>query len=354
VKIYSKSDINLVLTDNIPLIVYAFAPNTAEGQAILPRIKDFWRTHNIFIDILRKVIFSSKVNNYINLRDSLLAKILLKNSIIADATKIYVWNNVTYFKQFLAGLSKWVIPYIQSPNQVFAFIDPIKTTLIHSNPQTQTRMRELLQTWKSVASYDQYDCDKYGFTFYFANYDPPPHAYNEINDIPSRDFSLFQSIYPDSPREKYTDKLFELNDSIPETERLTYYFSCAYPKYADRNNLPSPGYGEQIVKYQVGDVNCCVQFRMVEESDYLSIAHLSALHFNRKILTDAQTIKKLKCYDPRWIKVLDSPDDLTPEVLEWMKKREDVRYENLDEIGPKGFLDRIVEICRQQGLKFDE
>ncbi|MDR1862274.1 MAG: hypothetical protein LBQ41_04605 [Candidatus Ancillula sp.] len=99
----------------------------------------------------------------------------------------------------------------------------------------------------------------------------------------------------------------------------------------------------QNYRVRAVEINCAVSFTKLGD-DYLTITQPEAIANNKKILTDAQCIKKLKCYDPRWIKVVNSPEEITEEVVEWMMTKENVQYENTQELYLDGWSDKVREL----------
>ena len=51
-----------------------------------------------------------------------------------------------------------------------------------------------------------------------------------------------------------------------------------------------------------------------------------AVVFNKKYVCNNPSIKELPFYNEKWMKIIESPDDINDELLDWISKKEDIDY----------------------------
>jgi hypothetical protein len=324
---------------------------------------DFWLTHGRFIDSIRKVFFSDKVNQYIKLRDTFAAKLLLRKSIVCDTDNIYVfmYNFRPNLRYFQSSHAQKMIS--QNANLVYLFGDSVKylTAPVFKNNGETKQVFDAISVFPSILSYCYSDCEQLGYQYMPLAY---PSASNlPVKHNPEYDFSLFQNIRcVRKPGTEFYDPEydFDSNNRVVLTKKLIETANCNDAKFLHHsdsdfnvfdewNNVESDTIKDNFLA-RVGDANCVVAFTQFGEN-YLSYTVFQGFYYGRKILTDAVCVKMLKCYDERWVKVVESPDEIDDKLIEWMKKREDVQYSNVSELSMEHDAELIRGIVRKRRVE---
>jgi hypothetical protein len=295
----------------------------------------------------RKCLFSRAVNERIELRNSFLANLELKTrSILPDMLKStdkhYVfpsgeilWNGSMY-------RSKYTIKTVEK------LIDQGRATLYLTDPvsffvNNNTELVPWLSKFKNILTYSKSDAQQYGFKLLpFGYFEDKDYGFRQqISESPTKDFGLLQFVGDDAFRRAMTAKLIS---TASETNLDFNFSSGGDAQFKHLENYVSRGYANDF-RARCGDVNCMVMFS-AHHANYLSGSCLESLTFGRKLLTTSKLIQDLPCYDDRFIKVIESPDDITEDVLDWMKAREDVQFDNLECISVPHFIKELTKLCQ--------
>ncbi|MDR1861473.1 MAG: hypothetical protein LBQ41_00360 [Candidatus Ancillula sp.] len=330
-------------------------PDLEEDRIKLHIIEDVWLTHGFFVDKLRKLIFSRTLNLKTNgyLRDSFLAKMLLRQSTFADAEHIYLYFANSLIKQVPVFFSKHILLYTSRINQMFFFGDSYEVMILHSphNSLGFERAREILSSLKYIFSYNIGECKELGYRYYGGYHvlkqverDAIKNANNPSNSKSRRDFCLFQSgSTPGTAKFDIPNAILKQNLKRSQSERLTYFFQSGGDLEQYNNVELSENYIQENM-LKKNQSNCIISFvGGTEKSQYMPASGLQAIIYNKKLLTNSQLLKNLKCYDPRWIKVIEDPSQVDDALLDWMKKVEDVHYENTEEVRVDGLVPMVAE-----------
>ncbi len=72
--------------------------------------------------------------------------------------------------------------------------------------------------------------------------------------------------------------------------------------------------------------------------------------FNKKLITDTESIKKSPYYNPKYMKVVNynNPNWLNEDLVKWMKKREKINYGYKDEWRPEVFYQKIRRLIQKK------
>lgn len=95
-------------------------------------------------------------------------------------------------------------------------------------------------------------------------------------------------------------------------------------------------YGEVVKKILGCD---CILEVINEGQDGNTLRFKEAICYNRRLLTNNQSVYESEYYNPDWIQVFDSPDQID---VEWIKKAIDVKYDYDGRYSPVKFLEEIV------------
>lgn len=84
--------------------------------------------------------------------------------------------------------------------------------------------------------------------------------------------------------------------------------------------------------------NCLLEV-LQEGHSGVTLRYYEAICYNKKLLTNNKNVVNLPFYNPDYIKIFETPDDID---CEWIKKHEPVSYGYHDEFSPVHLLDEIL------------
>jgi hypothetical protein len=203
--------------------------------------------------------------------------------------------------------------------------------------------------FSKIFSYNKNDCERYGFVYLpFACYQ---ERRRPVSAMPEHVFSLLQRI---TGLEKYrVDMTYELLKEANK-QNIAFAHSSIVDKnfgadkkvdyIIDNNNIHNDDNFDfnSDFAFRVGNNNCVVVFTQFGE-DYLSSGVFEAFLYGRKIITNAKSVQDLPCYNAKFVKIVDSEKDITPELLKWAAKIEKVKYQNTGCLSLTSFIRRINE-----------
>ncbi|MDR1862275.1 MAG: hypothetical protein LBQ41_04610 [Candidatus Ancillula sp.] len=156
-------------------------------------IFDFWATHGKLRNLVRKIVFNNEVNAKINLRDSILAKYLLRKSVIHQNNidprdPITIFYTYQIYQDLHFFLSKHVQKMLSEGKNVLFFTDSVAW---HKGQKMQTALN-IFQKFPHALTYSDTEAKEYGLQYLHFNKNNRPPNINEAEKIEFRDFSLLQ------------------------------------------------------------------------------------------------------------------------------------------------------------------
>lgn len=224
--------------------------------------------------------------------------------------------------------------------------------LINSINAHSTSMYEIKSTipkvkWEYIYSFDPQDMMRYGFKSiegaYYSKKDP-----EHIKALYTAQFKSPMDVYftggLKGNREKLVVDTFELlrkndikadfNILVAGNERLKNHSFADSIRYYSGKWIP---YEEVLA----GVLNSKVIVEILQDGQCgPSLRYYEAVCYNKKLLTTNEFIKGLPFYNPNYMRVFHSPEDID---VEWIKKDEKVDYCYNDEFSPK----RLLEVVRK-------
>lgn len=209
---------------------------------------------------------------------------------------------------------------------------------IHGRSIQMNLVREKLQSsiWDYILTYDKYDAQEFnykwiGYTYYSAHNDVPESK--RISDI-------FCVSSPKGRDETYAElyNLFE-SQGVSCNFRL---FTHAKEKYLPGTNLE---YMHRFMKYDdvVGEIkasNCILEILQPNQK-VQTIRYFEAVAYNKKLLTNNPHICDLPYYDPRYMRVFSSIEEID---VDWIRKREAIHYDYHDEFSPNNLVQTLEQL----------
>jgi hypothetical protein len=96
-------------------------------------------------------------------------------------------------------------------------------------------------------------------------------------------------------------------------------------------------YSDVIKKIHCCD---CILEIVNDGQDGNTLRFKEAVCYNRRLLTNNQSVKKTKYYNSKWIQVFETPEQID---VGWLTQKTKVDYQYKGEFSPMGLLQRIVE-----------
>lgn len=93
--------------------------------------------------------------------------------------------------------------------------------------------------------------------------------------------------------------------------------------------------------------NCILEV-LIEGMTGATLRYNEAVCYNKKLLTNNKNIVNLPFYDPRYMRVFDSPDDID---VEWVRERVPINYHYDGRFSPTHIIDKIIELEEQKTVR---
>ncbi len=91
--------------------------------------------------------------------------------------------------------------------------------------------------------------------------------------------------------------------------------------------------------------NCILEILSYNNS--ASLRYFEAIVFNKKLLTNNQEAASLPFFNPDYMKIINSPDDID---VEWLKRKENINYHYKGEFSPSNFIEDVRREISHRGL----
>lgn len=256
-----------------------------------------------------------------------------------DAYK-YESHHIYHMIMPSTSISKFTVKYLKDFKnrhknvKLYALI----TDSMHASSPHMNLVREKLfsDVWDRVLTYDKYDAEEYGFTWfgytYYSSYDfvePDPitsDIYYVGYDKGGRSqnvLDVYQKILSGGGTAR-----FDVVSDKPEdpVSGLTYlHRKISYPQVISR----------------VKSTNCILEI-LQNNQQAQSLRYFEAVVYNKKLLTNNHNITGLPYYDERFMKVFSNADDID---IGWVKKIDHIEYGYKGEFSPMGLVD-FIEGCQ--------
>lgn len=194
---------------------------------------------------------------------------------------------------------------------------------------------ETIANFDLVLSFDQNDCHKYNFTYHplvFSSFQ------GELADMPDSDvFFLGQ---PKNRLPEILACLEKLWENDVKTDVHLVWVDTNEQVYKDRIN-----YVDKVIPYRTNlqhflHANCALEIMQNGGVGYTQ-RMCEAIAFDKKIITNNKLIHEAPFYNPSYIFQIKSATDITPELCQQIKRREDVDYHYKEQISPIELLQFI-------------
>ncbi len=197
---------------------------------------------------------------------------------------------------------------------------------MHASSSHMDHVRDKLLSgvFDKVLTYDRFDAEEYGFTWFgYSYYSEMPY---EITDRQPYD-AYFVGIDKGN-RGKTISSLY----SFLVKNNVNVCFDVPRPKKNAQEDFP---YIKKGIPYSevLGKVNCTNTLIEILQSGQQSqsLRYFEAVKFNKKLLTNNRHLSELPYYDERYMRFFETEDDID---IEWVKKVEEIDYGYKGEFSP--------------------
>lgn len=189
--------------------------------------------------------------------------------------------------------------------------------------------KDLIDMWEfdKVLSFSKKDSEKFNFIFY-----PTPISKVKIIDNPYYDLSYVGEYKP--IREKYISKFkyYIGNDDfyvfIPKS-RLSTEYSKKWKKHSEYMDIVSKS-------------NCLLEIGRTNDLAP-TLRFYEAIIYNKKLITNLNSVKKMPYYNPKYVKVIETVENINPALIKWINKKEDVDYGYRGEFSPNKLINYLID-----------
>lgn len=208
-----------------------------------------------------------------------------------------------------------------------------------SNP-TAKRAISMIPIFDYVFSFDKADCNKYGFEYIYSTFSKPDFVKCDDSKKTKAFFigfglgrlELLQRTFQHITEKVSGCKFYiaGVNEKEQKEIKDVYY------------NVTMP-YDEEL---QMAFNTECVVEIVKKGQTGVSLRTCEAIAFNKKLLTNNQSLREMPFYDSRFMQIFDAPDNID---IEFIQEKMDVKYEDSDFFSPLKIIDRLafLEDCKE-------
>lgn len=281
-------------------------------------------------NIVRKIHLATKINKYVPLP----FRGIWDNSLTLN--QVQFDNDTQYHIIFIiTSIVKYRLEYLKKLQRKFNLnyylymLDSVDT----ENGREVKHYLDNAQLFKRIYSFDKQDCEKYGFSLMIQ-----PLTRFEQTYKGETQFDLY---FLGRPKGRLP-LLVALSEKCKQQATLNFKIISNDEK--EKVLLQERGWLSDYVPYEqnIREVHAAnVLLELVQENQSgNTLRYQEAIIYNKKLLTNNQNIKQLPFYNPEFMKVFKSVDEID---LEWIIRRENVNYGYNDEFSAKKLIDHIFE-----------
>ena len=189
--------------------------------------------------------------------------------------------------------------------------------------------------WDRIYTFDKEDAQKYG-------YDYLGFCYYSSHHIPVIKEVINDAYFVGGLKGERENTIYDIYNFLTSKN-----VSCLFDlmPFGDTNPTPLPGANfyhgwkpyDEILK-KVEESNCIIEICQKGQHG-ATLRYFEAVTMNKKLLTNNKNIANFPFYNPKWMKIFSSVDDID---VEWVKKREPIDYNYHGEFSPTHLIDYIL------------
>ena len=202
------------------------------------------------------------------------------------------------------------------------------------------RTEQMLPLFNKVFSFDASDCSRYGFSRIFSAYSMPEGMYKDSK----MESSVFFIGYGKGRLELLQNTFKRIGTEI---SGCRFYITGV--KNTEKEEIQGVTYNENMSFYQeqlmAYNTDCIVEV-LKEGQQGITLRTCEAVLFNKKLLTNNQSIVDMPFYNSEFMSVFAAPEDID---MDFIKEKMEVRYEDKGWFSPL----RIIELLENERTRFN-
>ena len=291
-----------------------------------------------FLNFIYKIHFSDKINRHLWLPFKEIWKKFY------SLHKYKYDEKETYYILFMNGSLKYHFSkeYLRKlkenhPN--------IKLVMIlydsFSNPSAK-RSIDFIPEFDYIFSFDQGDCEKYGFERIYSTFSKPEFV--KVDE--SKKSAAFFIGYGIGRLKILQDSFLRITSEVRNCK-----FYIAGVKEDQKKNIPGVWYNVTMPYSEelemAYNTECIVEI-VKEGQTGVSLRTCEAIAFNKKLLTNNTSLRNMQIYDKRYMQIFKNPQDID---VDFLKRKIEVNYGDTDYFSPLKIIDKLSEIDKKENVK---
>jgi hypothetical protein len=284
-------------------------------------------------EIIYKIHFSNRINKYVILP----FKNLWNN--YYTLAKYKFESTTDYYLIFLNGSIRYHYSYeflkeIKEKNPNIHFI-----LLMYDNWDSivfKDKFRKILRLFNYVFSFDVNDCKKYGFIHLYSTFSRPDNM-KYSNALSSDLFFIGWG----------QGRLGLLKGVAKKLGSISQYKSdirIRGVKLKEQESIKGVTYNTSMTYdnelLHVYNTNCVLEI-VKEYQSGITLRTCEAIAFNKKLMTNNTFLRDMPFYDPRFMRIIESPEDIDTDFL---RSDIDVDYKKTDFFSPLNIIKKLEEL----------
>lgn len=293
--------------------------NTTYIDSIIPK--------NILLKALFKLHFFAKINKHFRLPFKGIWKYYYFRKMDKNQPTVFLFFRNWFEQDCRIGLVDFIKKTFKNSKNIIFFQDIIASFNIYGTP---INIEEVKSKYDLVLSYDKDDCKRHGLIYH-----PTVYSKQHISPKPSS-FNQYDVFFIGKDKGR-------LNLLIDIAKKLTEMgLKCKFIVLGDshKNKIHSPHieYIDKMVKYPVileyiSKSKCLLEL-LQDGAVGQTYRTLEAISYNKILLTNNVSIKDSDIFDPNYIHIFSSADDISKNVCNEIKNAPNTPNKFVDHISP--------------------
>lgn len=191
--------------------------------------------------------------------------------------------------------------------------------------------------WDNIFTFDFNDAKKYNYTTLGFNY------YSSLK-VDSSKLSSKDVFFVGGLKGGRTELIYNMYNRLTSLGVKCDFFLMPIDNM-DINHLPGACYSQRWRPYEevlqhIQQSKCIIEI-MQEGQSGATLRYFEAVSMNKKLLTNNPYIVNFPFYNPRWMKIFNTIEDID---IDWLVNEEPVDYKYNNEFSPKHLVDYILSI----------
>ena len=279
---------------------------------------------NRLLRIIKRIHLSRKVNKFV--------KIPWKSVWTTLPNRFSSFDSVLVTNNVLPSVKDYINLYRKKGKKVSLFV----VDAMDADSFIMKTARPLILNMKfdHIYTFEPADVKKYGFEYLgFGGY------YSKKNiDIPLT--TKYDLVFAGGVKGGRQEAIVELHNFLVKTA-CNFYFELNSKPFFEGEHVKYH-YGwipyEDFLKTEL-EGNCILEIVQRGQTGP-TLRYFEAICYNKKLLTNNPYITEFPFYNPQWMKIFNSPEDID---VSWLIKKDNIDYGYNEEFSPKRMIDKLYQ-----------